>query len=360
MKVLVTGAAGLLGRYVCRQLLERGDEVVAVDDRSRYRLFGEDRAPDVPAELEHPRCRLVERDFASDEVTRLAVDGSVRAIVHAAAQTSHPRSIAIPIRDFEINAEGTLHLLEALRLAPPRQRPRLVHVSTAKVYGEHVSLRDELTESNWRFVFANPRRTRERYPWLDAVEGTLLGVSERCPLGDGTILTPFGVSKAAADLYVQQYAKLYGLDALCVRPGCFTAPGSRAVEEQNWEPRLVAAMVAREAFPVYGHGGRQVRDVLHAADLADLVVRAIDQPDPWRGEVLNAAGGPRNSTSIREAADLVEDLTGRRGELEDRPAREGDWAWYVGSNRRAYELLDWAPTTPVRETFRQLCEEAGA
>lgn len=399
MRVMVTGAAGLLGHNVARQLLERGDEVVAVDALNRFRLFGDEKTRQpVPDILRHERCLFVEADFADDDVFNLM---EVDAIVHAAAQTSHPRSIAIPAEDFRINALGTLRLLETLRawgfvsetMLRRKKAPRLVFIGSAKVYGEHVcdfarmrttgAYRHDRDPSavkpDTRIEPATPEEDVYGY-WESGVGH---GVTEDCPIGDGGIMTPFGVSKAAADLMCQNFSKLYNLDIVILRPGCFTGPSSLAVEEQNWLPRLVRAAVRGETFPCYGFGGKQVRSLLHVDDLARAVLACLDaqgadvsppgkwlaavssdgvrHDEPywrWNGDVFNVDGGPENSLSILEAVDVIEEITGKRCELRHEAGRPGDWPWYCGSYRRIENVLGWKPTISVGQIVQELCDEA--
>lgn len=357
MKVAVTGAAGLLGRYVVKRLLARGDNVLAIDSLSRYQMMGVATPQEWPAELKHERCLRVLDRFDSSDVFAMIREEAPQAIVHAAAQTSHPRSIETPAEDFEVNAAGTMRLLEFLRQWTADDRPpRLVFVSSAKVYGENVC-RNSRDRGDNRLCPSDDTWSEEGLDghWRDSD-----GLTEACPVGDQTMLTPFGISKAAADMYVQVYSKLYGIEACCLRPGCFTGRGSLATEAQNFLPPLVRAMVRGETYTIYGHGGRQVRDVLHADDLARAVLDCIDAPRAWRGEVMNVCGGEKRSLSILEAADMIERLTGKRGTLKPGPMREGDWPYFVGSSRRIKSLVGWAPKIDLEEIVRELCEEADA
>jgi len=338
---MVTGAAGLLGQNVVRQLLARGDEVVGVDNCSRFRMFGDERRQPRPEVLSRV-SQMVFDDFASEYALRHVED--VDAVVHAAAQTSHPRSIDIPAVDFAVNAVGTLKLLDAIRHSKGKT-PRLVNIGSAKIYNMEFGP-DDLVESDTRI---EPSYYATQYR-----KDTLVGESRRL----GGFITPFGVSKLAADQLVSNFSWLYGLDACTIRPGCFTGKGSLACTLQNWAPILVRAMVRGETFKVFGYAGKQVRDLLHVDDLARLVLACLDHPAPWRGEAFNACGGVGRDISILEAVALIERLTGKRGELCFEAARPADWQWFIGDNTAAEVTLGWRPEIDLETIFRELCEEA--
>lgn len=165
--------------------------------------------------------------------------------------------------------------------------------------------------------------------------------------------TPFGVSKAAADLYVQEYARMYGIDAGVFRMGCVTGGAAHAVELHNWEPYFVKLALTGEELSIYGYKGYQVRDVIHAKDLARLFRRYIESPSP--GEVYNVGGGRENSISLRESFDLIEDVTGERLEYSYAEPREADHQWWISDLskvRRHYP--EWELTYGLREIFEEI------
>ncbi len=339
MRVLVTGGAGLVGSECCRHFVGAGHHVTSVDDYSRARFFGSEgdtRRTIDRVRREHPEVEHHEIDVRDVEGLRPLVQG-VDLVIHAAAQPSHPRSIEIPLEDFSVNAGGTLGLLELVR----RERPEAVFVycSTNKVYGDR---------PNGLPVVERP--TRFDYDGLD-------GVDETMPI-DQCLHTPFGVSKAAADLYVQEYGRLYGLRTGVFRMGCIAGGAARGVEDHNWESWFVRVALAGTELTVYGHGGKQVRDVVHARDLARLFETFAAAPRA--GEVYNIGGGRENSISLLESFDLIEKVTGRRIRWKDGPAREGDHVVYVTDLRKVRSHYGWRPSVGLEEVFREIYEALSA
>lgn len=349
-KIAVTGAAGLLGRHLVASFAARGDHVLAIDNRSRAMMFDPDASrPCPPAEVLANGVIYGDYSFDLPHVLDRLVECD--AIVHAAAQTSHPRSIGIPMLDFEVNALGTLRLLEKLRLAC--YPGRLIYVGSCKVYGENVAPTDWVKETNARLILECHDRQDPRLSWFDDVDGALC-VSERCPIDQNGIITPFGVSKAAAELYCANYAKLYGLDVCVLRPGCFTGQGSGWHQLQNWIPPIVNAAVNGDKINVYGFKGKQVRDVLHVSDLSRCCLAMLDSTKRWSGEIFNACGGAKNSISILELVDMLG--IPDRVVLHDK--RPGDWPFFVGSNQKITQTVGWSPIASVVDIVTEIRSEA--
>jgi CDP-paratose 2-epimerase len=170
---------------------------------------------------------------------------------------------------------------------------------------------------------------------------------------DQNMHTPFGASKLSADIYVQEYAEMYGLDAGCFRMGCITGGAAQAVEMHNWEPYFVKLALTGEELTVYGYEGYQVRDVIHARDLADLFRRYIEDPRP--GEVYNVGGGPENSISLRESFELIEDVTGHELEYRHGEQREADHQWWITDLSKVQSHYpDWTLDYDLREIFEDI------
>lgn len=335
--VLVTGGAGLVGSACCRDLVDHGYDVVSVDNYGRGEFFGEegDTETNVKKHLVDEQIEHHVMDIRDDELRDLIAD--VDGVIHTAAQPSHPKSIDIPYEDFDVNVRGTMNVLEALRNRNP-DAP-LVFTSTNKVYGEVPN-------------YFSYEKVGERF---EPVDDTLYGGFDESLRIDQNEHTPFGVSKAAADLYVQEYARMYGLDAGVFRMGCITGGAARAVELHNWEPYFVKLALTGEELTVYGYEGYQVRDVVHARDLADLFRRYIESPEA--GEVYNVGGGRENSISLRESFDLVEKVTGNELQYTHGERREADHQWWISDlSKVRSHYPGWNLTYDLEEIFKEIAD----
>ena len=333
--VLVTGGAGLVGSECCRLFAENGYDVISVDNYTRGDLFGSEGDTETNTEqyLTDDGIDHRELDVRDDAVADIAAE--VDAVVHNAAQPSHPKSIDIPMEDFDINVGGTLNLLEALRTRNP-DAP-FVFTSTNKVYGEVPN-------------FFSYEKAGKRF---EPVDSTLRNGFDESLRIDQNKHTPFGVSKAAADLYTQEYAEMYGLDAASFRMGCITGGAARAVEMHNWEPYFVRLALTGDKLTIYGYEGYQVRDVLHARDLARLYLAYVEDPRP--GEVYNVGGGRDNSISLLESIDLIEEITGNRIEYEHGDQREADHQWWISDlDKVKRHYPGWEQQFTVRDTFENI------
>jgi len=316
MKVLVTGSSGLIGSEAVAHFDRQGHEVVGVDNNMRREFFG--AAGDTLWNLE--RLKNATRrftHFALDIRDRTGVEELFRSqrfglIVHCAAQPSHDKAREIPLVDFEVNALGTIHLLEATRQHCPDAV--FVFLSTNKVYGDAPN-EIPMKELDTRYDYA---RT-EDYD----------GVTENCRI-DRTLHSLFGVSKAAADLVAQEYGRYFGMQVGVFRGGCLTGPLHSAVELHGFLSYLVKVTLNGGSYSVFGYKGKQVRDNIHSHD----VVRAIEEfaVNPRPGEVYNLGGGRENSVSMLEAISQIAQLAGRK--LDWRyvdEARKGDHICYISN-----------------------------
>lgn len=334
--ILVTGGAGLVGTECCMLLAERGYDVLSVDNYTRGDIFGAkgDTESNV-SNRDHPRIDHREVDIRSEEMVDIVT--SVDGIIHTAAQPSHPKSIDIPYIDFDINVRATLEMLETVR--SKNSDIPFVFCSTNKVYGEVPN-------------FYSYDTVGQRFEPTD--ETLWDGFDESLRI-DQNMHTPFGVSKAAADLYVQEYAKLYDIDAACFRMGCITGGAARAVELHNWEPYFVKLALTGEELTVYGYDGYQVRDVLHARDLADLFWRYLERPR--RGEVYNVGGGRDNSISLLESFDLIEEVTGERLQYTTGDQRKADHQWWISDlSKVRSHYPDWEIENDLRDIFEEIAD----
>lgn len=333
MKVVVTGGSGLVGSHTCEFYAKQGHEVFSVENHARSRMFN-DKSGDTRENTEflrkaYPNIKFHEMDIRDEGIKTILKGADL--VVHTAAQTSHPRSIEIPREDFSVNAFGTLHMLESVREVA--DNAVFLFCSTNKVYGENPNTLP-LEEKESRYDYAS----------MD-------GISESLPV-DGTLHTPFGVSKLAADVYCQEYGRLYGLNTGIFRLSCITGPMAKAVELQNWEPHFIKKNMLGETLTVYGFKGKQVRDVIDARDL----VRAFEafRKNPRKGEVYNMGGGRENSISLLESFRLIESITGKPMKYQFGPKREGDHQVYITDISKFKSHHDWKIEIGLEQVFRDI------
>lgn len=335
-KMFITGIGGLVGSAVARYAAARQWTVLGCDSDFRGRWFGE--AGSVRWRIEQLRKEGIEV-IDGTVIGSLPPTREVDVVVHCAGQPSHDFSKQDPFSDVEANYLSTLFLLEYLREHNPKVR--FVYISTNKVYGDRVN--ELLYETRGdRFVPLGGSR------WIHPVRG----VNELCPL-DGSRHTPFGVSKLAADLLVQEYSLCHGMTACTMRCGCITGSSESAVELHGFLGYLVRCAVAGIHYNVYGHRGFQVRDNLVASDLAAAIMEWAKKP---HCAAFNIGGGSSNSISVREA---ISHLHGDHGlvfsvDWEGAP-RYGDHMWWVSDMTRFQALYpNWRPRIGVMEAINEM------
>lgn len=320
---LVTGSLGLVGSAAVRRFAALGFDVIGIDNDSRGRFFGaEASTAAVRAEIEAAGVRYRHCDF--DIRDRAAVDDLLRrlkdrtaVVLHAAAQPSHDWSARDPLSDFSINAMATVSLLESVRSHAPEAR--FLFMSTNKVYGDAPN-RLPLRMGPTRFELPSGHRWSKH------------GIDESLSI-DQSQHSLFGVSKAAADLMVQEYARRFGLFTTVFRAGCITGTGHRAVADHGFLAYLCACVARGRHYAVIGHAGLQVRDNLDVEDLTEAFARVIAAP-PSSG-VYNIGGGPGGTVSVREAIALAAAAAGRDAVVtEVSEPRYGDHKWWVSDTRR--------------------------
>ncbi|MEK6982249.1 MAG: NAD-dependent epimerase/dehydratase family protein [Candidatus Micrarchaeota archaeon] len=335
MKVLITGGAGLVGTECCKLFGKENWEIISVDNYGRAKIFGEDAQTKSNMQQTRKEYNIEhhEMDIRDEKIGELVK--KVDAVIHTAAQPSHPKSIEIPMEDFQINAYGTLFMLEQVR--KHNKDVPFVFCSTNKVYGEAPNY----------FSYKKVGKRLEPYdPSLND------GFDESLRL-DRMMHTPFGVSKVAADLYTQEYAHLYGLKTGVFRMGCITGGAAKATELHNWEPFFVKKAMTGEQLTIFGHEGYQVRDVIHAADLAKVFYEFVKRPRP--GEVYNMGGARQNSISLLESFDLIEEVTGKKMNYKLGPAREADHIWWISNiNKAKAHFPLWSLRIGLKDVFEDI------
>ena len=317
--ILVTGSSGLIGSEAVEHFDRQGHEVVGVDNNMRQVFFGAqgdttwnlERLKSATKNFTHQNVDIRDRDA----LEKLFRERRFDLIVHCAAQPSHDKARDIPILDFEVNALGTLNLLEATRQHSPDAV--FIFMSTNKVYGDapnEVPLKE--LETRWEY----------------AREEDFHGIAETCRI-DRTLHSLFGASKAAADLVAQEYGRYFGMKVGIFRGGCLTGPSHSGVELHGFLSYLVKTALSGGEYSVFGYTAKQVRDNIHSHD----VVRAIEEfaANPRPGEVYNIGGGRENSVSMLEAIARIEKMTGRKMKwryVEEN--RKGDHICYISDLRK--------------------------
>jgi CDP-paratose 2-epimerase len=328
--VLVTGGAGFIGSNLADRLAREGHDVLVLDALAR---------PGVERNLDWLRGRHPQRVSAvvADIRDEGAVGDAARdavAVFHFAAQVAVTTSLVEPREDFDVNVRGTLHLLDALRRRP--EPPPLIFASTNKVYGDLADL--ALESTNEAYLPADPQ-----------VRAT--GIGEDRPLD---FHTPYGCSKGAADQYVLDYARSFGVPTAVMRMSCIYGPRQMGTEDQGWVAHFLIRAIEGEPISIYGDG-RQVRDVLDVSDAVSAYLAAWRRIEAVKGRAYNLGGGPANAVSLRQLLRYVEDLLGRRVELAFSDWRAGDQRYYVSDARRAARDLDLRPPRPWQEGVAALC-----
>lgn len=326
--VLITGGAGFIGTNLAHRLLASGQTVLVFDNLSR---------PGVEQNLRwlrtvHGSKVQIEIADIHDFYAISAAAQQAAQIFHLSAQVAVTTSLKNPIYDFEVNVRGTLNLLEALRaMSKP---PALVFTSTNKVYGA-------LADVDLRIV-------GDRYQPTDNSLHT--GISEECPL---SFHSPYGCSKGAADQYVLDYARSFGLPAVVFRMSCIYGSHQFGNEDQGWVAHFLLRALAQQPISIYGDG-MQVRDVLFVEDLVDAFLLAQAQMPTLSGEAFNIGGGVANTTSLLELIDLIEQLHGTKPVLQFKSWRPGDQRYYVSNITKFASATGWMPKISVRYGIKKL------
>ncbi len=326
MKALVTGSGGLIGSECCRLLCEEGWEVAGIDNDMRAEFFGPGGTTrPVIANLiaSHSayrhfyidiRDRAAIRDFMAEQRPAL--------IIHTAAQPSHDKAACIPYDDFDVNAGGTLNLLVAARDFC-RESP-FCFTSTNKVYGDRPNLLP-LVEKDKRWDYANG---------LD-------GIDESMSI-DACLHSVFGASKVAADVMCQEFGRYFQMPVGVFRGGCLTGPMHAAVELHGYLAYIVHCAVLGKPYTIFGYKGKQVRDQIHARDVARLFLHFYRKPK--FGEVYNLGGGRQNSISIVETIDMLADMGFRLEHSYQDRNRPGDHICYISDlTKLRADFPDWKP-----------------
>lgn len=327
--ILITGGAGFIGTNLADRLLSSGQHVILYDNVSRC---------GVRQNLEWLRAKhadeltILTADTRDRDALKKAATGS-SAVFHFAAQVAVTTSLTFPELDFDVNVRGTLNLLEVLR--EMRNPPPLIFTSTNKVYG---SLPGVAIRIHGR-----------RYEPVDAMIQAR-GVSEDQRL---EFYSPYGCSKGAADQYILDYARSFGLPAVVFRMSCIYGPHQHGNEDQGWLAHFIIRTLRGDGITLYGDG-RQVRDILFVEDLVDALLLAKENAREFAGTAFNIGGGPHNSVSLLELVDLIAEIHGQSPQLESADWRMGDQRYYVSDCTKFQTAAGWSPSVCVTDGVHRL------
>jgi CDP-paratose 2-epimerase len=339
---IVTGSGGLIGSESAARLMTDGYDVIGIENDTRSRLFGPEASTNHVTERlrkQFPGFRSLDLDIRdADGIGRVFREaGEIDLIVHTAAQPSHDWAAGDPQADFGINANGTLNLLQATRENCPEAT--FVFTSTNKVYGD--------TPNRLPLLDAGKRlELPEDHPYFAGIDTTMSI--------DSTLHSLFGVSKAAADLLVQEYGRYFEMPTVCFRAGCLTGPNHAGAQLHGFLAYLMKCTAAGEPYTLFGYEGKQVRDNLHAADLVDAFL--LFHANPRAAAVYNIGGGRENACSVLEAIELCEGIAGRelRWELSDE-SRIGDHRWWISDlDEFGSDYGGWRPERDLDTTLREI------
>ncbi len=342
MKILVTGSSGLIGSEAVRHFAGLGHDVAGIDNNMRRAFFGPHG--DTSWVTEQLRRTLASfRHFEIDirdrsRVLDLFETERFNAVIHCAAQPSHDRAAAIPFDDFDVNAVGTLNLLEANRRFSGESP--FVHLSTNKVYGDAPN-EISLVELQTRWEYADPTYVN--------------GIPETFRI-DQSKHSLFGASKVAADVMVQEYGRYFGMPTCCLRGGCLTGPNHSGVELHGFLSYLIKCNLEQRHYTVFGYKAKQVRDNIHSFDVVRFMEAFVNSPRV--GEVYNIGGGKANSISMLEAFQLAESLSGRSMNWSySETNRAGDHICYYSDLSKMQDHYPaWGITKDLRTTFVEIIE----
>jgi CDP-paratose 2-epimerase len=342
MRVIVTGAGGLIGSEAVR-FFQKSSLVWGIDNDMRAVFFGPQGS--VKSTIEDLQ-RLdgyvhLWSDIANEEqISSIFKKIRPDIIIHCAAQPSHDKAASIPLLDFNVNAFGTLNLLEATRKYC-KSDAVFIHMSTNKVYGDRPNHLD-LIETDLRYDFLDEKFSN--------------GIDESLSI-DQCMHSLFGASKVSADVMAQEYGRYFGINTGIFRGGCLTGPQHAGVELHGFLSYIVKCAIHAKPYVIFGYKGKQVRDQIHSSDVISAFEYFIESPVP--GDVYNIGGGKENSASILEVIDIIKDITGQSllYDVSD-TNRSGDHiCYYTDLSKLKHRFPGWKITRSLREIISEIIEE---
>jgi CDP-paratose 2-epimerase len=341
-KCLVTGSGGLIGSESVKFFSNLGFDVIGIDNDMRKYFFGEEASTNwnvgnlIKNIKNYSHWNTDIRDKAAIE--KLFKENKFDLIIHCAAQPSHDWAAREPFTDFEVNASGTLNLLENFRKYSPDAV--FIFTSTNKVYGDTPN-KLPLVEQETRFEIDQGHKFKN-------------GIDETMSLDDSKH-SLMGASKVAADILVQEYGKYFGLKTVCFRGGCLTGPAHSSAELHGFLAYLVKCIATGKKYTIFGYKGKQVRDNIHSHDLVEAFYQFY--LNPRKGEAYNMGGSRHSNVSILEAVKKIENLTGKKAILEYRDSpRIGDHIWYVSDvSKFQRHYPNWKYKYNIDDILKEMC-----
>ena len=340
-KVLITGSSGLVGSAAVDFFHKKKFKIFALDNDLRGKIFGKACSTDKIKKYQQEKYSnivFLRQNIANfNEIKKTFENTKFDLIIHAAGQPSHDWSAKDPILDFSINAVGTLNLLELTRKNSPKAI--FIFTSTNKVYGDLPNYLKNIKELPTRYeVYENKK---------------LFSIDENFSI-DNSKHSPFGVSKASADLMVQEYGRYFNLQTAVFRCGCITGPNHQGAELHGFLSYLVKCITSNKSYTIYGFKGKQVRDNIHSEDLVDMFWYFYNKPG--YGEIYNAGGGRKNSISILEAINLVNQITKKKWNnfKVNKESRSGDHIWYISNYKKFNKKF---PTWKIKHSNEDIIEQ---
>lgn len=338
--VFVTGSGGLVGSAVTFKLIKRGIDVHGIDINMRKKLFGKGGSVEnIITELikknnyHHSTVDIRNRQKILDTFKEIKPN----LIVHCASQPSHDWAATNPLLDFNINCNGTLNLLEAVRLNCPESL--FVFLSTSKVFG--CKINDE-----------KYKELERRYEPIGPLKN---GIDENYSVDQVNERSLFGSSKLAADIVVQEYGNYYKIPTVCLRCGCISGSNHAGVEQHGFLSYIIKCAKYKRPYTIFGYKGKQVRDNIHADDLSDAILE-LDEKYPTPGSVFNMGGGHERSCSVLEVIDILQKIIGEYMETKyNKQERRGDHKWYISCVKKfKCQYPNWKYQYSLMDTIEEI------
>lgn len=340
--VIVTGCGGLIGRESTEFFLSKGYRVIGIDNNMRAYFFGNDGSvlSNLTA-LQHLNnfelCNIDIRNYQALEKLFSDYSGDIEVIIHTAAQPSHDWAAKEPLTDFNVNTTATLNLLELTRLHSPGAT--FIFTSTNKVYGDNPNYLP-FKETDSRYELSEDHEYYNGFPESFSIDHCKHSL--------------FGCSKVAADVYVQEYARYFGLNTVVFRGGCLTGSKHKGAELHGFLNYLVKCCLEDRTYNIYGYRGKQVRDNIHSSDLVNAFYEVVQ--NPMKGEVYNIGGARHSNCSIIEAGDIIKSITGKSIKFNyHNDNRIGDHIWWISDvSKFKKHYPNWSHKYGIEDIIKEI------